>query len=337
MNYSKFHNITIRRIMPNNKSPEDVKILRSMRWVISAVGDKTTGGDLTGLTKEELDKYMPIVTSTTPTSDEYNKVCREYWANLVLKVPDEGVTLNIQIGPDGNPINLQDWLNYKRAIKHPQVAKSKSDAEGDKSKRFYIYDPEAEIKAKQDAITSKMEADRLYMEIQSDDIKVSYILLGMGKSNIHRLNTAERQVELYDLKEKQPKLFTELSKDKNLQYKAEVQLVLDEGSIKRTNTGYYFGSGSDEIHLGDTIQDVIRFITKPENSGTYLRMKGIIQGMNIAFAVNPKKAQEPKAGVQLERQVSEVNEETIETEDFTEEPKPESINVASKRGPKSKS
>lgn len=325
----KRNNITIRRLMPNNRSAEDIKVLRSMRFVISPVGDRTTGNDLTGLTQEELNKYMPILTNTIPAHPDYNQRKSHFWANLVLVVPDEGVTLNIKTDAEGNPENLLDYVNWKRALKHPRVAASKAEAEGDKNISFYIYDPEAETRTKQLAIQTKMDADRLYMEIQPTDEKVSYILLGMGKSNIHRLSKDQRQVELYDLKEKQPALFTALAKDKNLQYKAEVQLVLDEGSLKRTNTGYYFGSGSDERHIGDTIEDIIRFITKPENSGTYLRMKGIIKGMNIAFEIDPKKSEDQKAGVQLTREESttEVLAEVGESKEVTE---------PAKRGPKPK-
>ena len=75
----------------------------------------------------------------------------------------------------------------------------------------------------------------------------------------------------YEIKNKQPKKFIRIAKDKNLELKAEIEEMVSAGVLRKIGNQVIF---IDEV-LGDTTEDAVVHLKDKKNSGklTILRAK----------------------------------------------------------------
>ena len=100
---------------------------------------------------------------------------------------------------------------------------------------------------------------------------MAWILRLMSNTNPDVMSREQLENSLYDLKEKEPKKFLKIAKDKNLSLKAEVEEMVSAGVLRKIGNQIIF---IDEI-LGDTLDDTILHLKDKKNSGklTILRAK----------------------------------------------------------------
>ena len=129
-------------------------------------------------------------------------------------------------------INITDFIKYNFALKHPHVALTKEEMDGNFNKRFYIQDLSREDKNKNNEIQMKKDADKAFIKVSSDDANMRRILRVMSNSNPDRLTTEQVENALYELKNSKPKQFIRVATDKNLELKAEIEEMVTAGVLR---------------------------------------------------------------------------------------------------------
>ena len=79
---------------------------------------------LKGLDSEEAHKLLPDIIGLPSNHQEFPAAEKTFWANMSVKVPFEGVELDITTDDDGNPLNVMDYITYKWCQRHRHVAES---------------------------------------------------------------------------------------------------------------------------------------------------------------------------------------------------------------------
>ena len=69
---------------------------------------------------------------------------------------------------------------------------------------------------------------------------------------------------MYDIKNKEPKKFFKICTDKNLDFKAEIEEMVESGVLRKI--------GNQVVHIdeviGETVEDTIVYLKNKKNSGT---------------------------------------------------------------------
>jgi ADP-dependent phosphofructokinase/glucokinase len=193
-----------------------------------------------------------------------------------IPVPLDGITLEVGTSDDGVPLNLMDWLKYKFVLCHPAVASSKQLSEANLNYTFYIEDMQEEIKAANKKVTAQKEAYKEFIKLSEDEDKMDAILkvmapfMGEGVSNLKSLKTKdEKENKLDTYLKKNPSLFTELCKDKDLEVKAEIESMIDAQILTKVGNKIIYGSEP----IGNNINEAIAYLKASSNSEVYTIMK----------------------------------------------------------------
>ena len=224
---------------------------------------------LKGLEGEEAKRHLKHILDVPPDHQDWPAQEKAFWANMRVKVPFEGVELDITLNENGDAINPIDYVTYAWCKKHRQVAGSKEEMGRDSRKRFYIYDPEGDLVKENAKIKLKKDADKEFIKISSDFDKMRRILWVMTKSNPARLTEIEIENRLYGLKDKEPAKFLKISLDKNLDVKAEIEQLVEAGVLRKIGNQVIYG---DET-IGEDMTDTVVYFNNKKNSGAINSMR----------------------------------------------------------------
>lgn len=257
--------VYIRRKEQNGYLPKDV--LATARVSIGSifVGRQP----LKGLNDEEAQKYMRPLIDVPPNHPDWPRLEKEFWANMSVKIPFEGIELDITLDDDGLPINSMDYVTYRWCKVHRQVAGSKEEMESDSRKKFYIYDPEGDLIKQNTKIKLKKDADKEFIKISSDLDKMRRVLRVLTKTNPGNLNDLEVENRLYSAKDTSPEKFLKVSLDKNLDTKAEIEELIEAGVLRKIGNQIIYG---DET-IGEDMTDTVVYFNNKKNSGAINAMR----------------------------------------------------------------
>jgi hypothetical protein len=258
--------VYIRRKELNGYLPKD--ILAAARVTIGSifVGRQPLKGFSD---EEEAKKYLKPLMEVPPNHPDWPKLEREFWANMRVRVPFEGVELNITLDEDGYPVEPMDYVTYRWCKVHRQVAGSKEEMDTDGRKKYYIYDPEGDLIKQNAKIKLKKDADKEFIKISSDLDKMKRILRVFNKTNPDKLNELEVENQLYSAKESNPAKFLKISLDKHLDTKAEIEQLIEAGVLRKIGNQIIYG---DET-IGDDITDTVVYFNNKKNSGAINSMR----------------------------------------------------------------
>lgn len=224
---------------------------------------------LKGFEDEESKKFLKRILDVPPDHPNWAAAEKEFWANMSLKVPFEGVELDITMDENGDPENPQDYATFRWCQRHRQVGTNKSDMETVAGKKFYIYDPEEDLIKSNNKIKLKKDADKEFIKISSNLDKMKRILRVMTKQNTDRLSPMEVENSLYGEKDQNPGVFLKVSLDKNLDVRAEIEELVEKGILRKI--------GNQIIHedetIGSDISDAIVYFNNKKNSGALNAMR----------------------------------------------------------------
>tara|TARA_Y100001938_G_scaffold21293_1_gene27330 strand:+ start:252 stop:1058 length:807 start_codon:yes stop_codon:yes gene_type:complete len=226
---------------------------------------------LKGFSLEEEKKYMNGFLDVSPDHQDWPKHSKNFWAELTIPVGFTGVELEIGTDEDGTPVNLNDYIKYRFALKHPHVAMTKAEMDSDTRKRFYIQDLTREDKVRNNSIQLKKDADKEFIKLSSNSKGMRRVLRLMSNTNPDRLTDEQVENTLYEIKNSKPKQFIRIATDKNLELKAEIEEMVTAGVLRKIGNQVIF---IDEV-LGDTMEDTVVHLKDKKNSGklTILRAK----------------------------------------------------------------
>jgi hypothetical protein len=201
---------------------------------------------------------------------------RNYWNNIRIKIPAEGIVLNITTKPEkiedktiDFPVNIKDWLEYNYILKFPKTAKDKEELENDSTKQFYIYDPEVELGKQNVDLQAKKQAFIEYSRMGKDYDKMRMVLAVLSDVDADRLNDIQVDNELGVIVENNPNKFLKVATDKKLEMKALIITLISKNIVNKYGNALYF----TEQKLGDTLEEAVIFLEDKKNSAILMVLK----------------------------------------------------------------
>lgn len=258
--------IFIRRKEVLNHLPKEVRAGAKVNIGSIYVGRQP----LRGVEGEESHKLLASILDVPPGHEQWPKQEKDFWASMTLKVPFEGVELNITVDEAGNPENVMDYITWKWCLKHRQVADSEKAMQDDGAKRFYIYDPQRDLLKKNTEVKLKKEADKEFIKVSSDFDKMRRLMRLLSKgSKPETLTDMEIENQLYNIKNDKPALFLKYSTDKHLDLRAEIEEMVQANVLRTIGNQIIYG---DET-IGENITDAIVYFNNKKNSGQVNAMR----------------------------------------------------------------
>lgn len=259
--------------------PKEIASTKENR--ISAQFETGTADTLRGLTFDEEKKYLPNIVGTTPDNQQWREVTREYWSNMSILVPSEGLILNVGLYPEGHekvgePENIQQYIMYRFILKHGSVSKNKNLVEWPKHK-FYISD-ESVIKEEQtQAFELRNKANKAFMFLQSEKglAKLEWVALCLREKG-ERIPKTVNDILMFvedkknEVRDKAPVGLTKFLKvvnDESLEQRAMLYKLDSEGIIEKNGNTYFFGGDV----MGNEVESVA-WLKNPVNSKSLLQM-----------------------------------------------------------------
>lgn len=230
---------------------------------------------LRGLSFEEEKKYLPTVLGVSADSPDFTSACKNFWMDMSVEVPSEGVVLDITKTEEGDPINIVDWIKYKWLILHPFVATSKDKMTGRKS--FYIYSPEEEIRKKNNDVQLRKAAYKELIKINGDKETTVRILRILGTDNPNNMTTQMMENYLADIVDNDPKRFYEVATDSNLEHKDFVLNLYSKGILQRIGSAFLYM----DTEIGATMKEAVYYVQNKRNTQVVAEMKAKLKEVTV--------------------------------------------------------
>ena len=230
---------------------------------------------LKGVEGEEAKKLLNGMLDVGPDHVEWPKHVKKFWAELMIKVPFEGIELEVGLDESGIPYNLDHYLKYRFCLKHPYVADNKHNAKG--KQRFYFVDAERDILKKNQTVQLRKDADKEFIKVSSDEKKMDWLLRVLSKQNPTKLTREQKENALYDIKDKDPAKFFKVAIDKDLELKAEIESMIEAGVLRKIGNQVIY---IDEV-LGEDMKDTIVYLKNKKNSGTLTILRAKLKEATI--------------------------------------------------------
>jgi len=266
--------VIIRRKEVFNHLPKEIRAGAKVRIGSHYVGRQP----LKGVEGEEAKKLLKDIIDVPPNHQDWPKLEKEFWASLYIKVPFEGVELNVTTDEDGNPENPLDYIKYKWCLKHRLVGVTKEEMNQDGRKRFYIYDPQKDLLKKNTLVKVSKEADKEFIKISSKSDQMKMLLRVLSKdSNPDRMTEMEIENALYEIKNQNPARFLKFATDKDLELKSEIAEMVEKDVIRKIGNQHIY---EDET-IGENLADTIIYFKNKKNSGAVNAMRARLKEAKV--------------------------------------------------------
>jgi len=183
-----------------------------------------------------------------------------FWDEYTVSLNKLGETLNLS--------NVEDFIKLKVLLTNDGlISPNFSLIKNKPSYRYYIVDEEEEITLKSESLNSKKDAYINYGKIESDKVKLSYIIWRLTERTVAsntKIDTIQAQLEgLLDTK---TALFNKHFTDKLFEYKVLIYKGMINGVISRKSEEYYM-EGSPIMTGGTTsnLENTAAFLADPIN------------------------------------------------------------------------
>ena len=251
--------------------PEAVRISAQIRLGSVFAGRQP----LKGVDGEEAKELFNGILPVDSDHQDWPHYVNRYWIELSVKVPFEGVELNVGKDENDKPYNVDDYLTYRFCLKHPHVADSKESMLS--NNRFYLHDPKRDEMEKAKVTRLRKDADKEYIKASNDEKTMDRLIRLLSKSKPEILNRDQKETLLYELKGKEPAKFIKVARDKNLEIKSEIEEMVSAGVLRKIGNQIIY---IDEV-LGETMDDTIVYIKNKKNSGTLTTLRAKLKEVII--------------------------------------------------------
>lgn len=240
----------------------------------------------TGLTLPEENLIMPFILDIPETDRDFRSRCTDYFHAISTKVEPtdirgEGGT-PLQIGLQDNeqplskdnlPLEPEDYVKWRHALGHPQVALKESLAKGNKLKQFYIFDPATETLDANNKADIKDEALTAYLQVKEDLSKTKQYLTLLN-ADMHLIRGKE-SIKLREFAETSPRAFLEVHNDRDRQLKFLIRMLVDAKVLEHVGTRLTVVESGHQI--GATEKEAIAYLRDPENGQQLNTFKHLAQ------------------------------------------------------------
>jgi len=253
--------------------------------------DSETGDSLRGISFDEEKALLPDIISCSPSSMDWSSKTKAFWDKMDVPIPNHGKKLNIttdkidfKVPGEERVIKIErpqvvlDYLIYRFALKHSEVAKNLEECLALKEKQFYIEDQDAEIKAKTTTLEVKNKAKAKYLELCAGEAKDESILkaIAYNTRDLHGSSIPNKLPELLvfldTVAEKYPAGFYAAASDPNLKDRAFVAQLIDYQIITSAGNQIYDETQGIDA-LAESIDEFIKLINQGTKSAYKVQLK----------------------------------------------------------------
>jgi hypothetical protein len=251
--------------------PEAVRVSAQIRLGSVFAGRQP----LKGVEGEEAKELFEGILPVDKDHQDWPHYVNRYWIELSVKVPFEGVELDVSKDENDKPYNVDDYLTYRFCLKHPHVANSKEEMLS--NNRFYLHDPKRDEVEKAKVVRLRKDADKEYIKASNDEKTMDRLIRLLSIAKPDNMNVDQKETLLYELKGKEPAKFIKAARDKNLALKAEIEEMISAGVLRKIGNQVIF---IDEV-IGDTTEDTIVYMKDKKNSGTLTTLRAKLKEVII--------------------------------------------------------
>lgn len=241
-----------------------------------------------GLTFSEEAILLPLLLDVPVEDREFRKKVTNFYVEIDTPIP-YGTGRTLEIGLDGDndkpisakdnmPLNVMDYLRYRQIIKHPEVATTKEEADGNSGKTFYIFDPTDVVKKNAKRIDEKDAAMTIYLEVKNSPDKVDSMLtmLGVDPREFNSKDAAKlKQEELRLQSETNPSEFVAIYGNAHLEIRYWITTMVNTGVLKVMNGKYVDGESTKLV--ANNLEEMIFFFKDEANSEAVVLYKTRMQ------------------------------------------------------------
>lgn len=266
-----------------NSAEAQEYLSQSKRSIGSYFATKNSSRQGTGLNDEEVKLLLPQILDIRPEDIEFRKKVSQFYQEINTSIPyEKGLELEIGLELDDNkpvthfeeavidgktkkiynmPINLEDYIRYRHALKHPSCASSPELAKGNQTVDYFIEDPERVLVSKINAVDYADKAIAMYAQIRNEPKKIKMILsllhLEIPRKSpgqpvmVERMNDEERVLAVRKLAMEKPEKFLKVANDKFLQQKYLLNELISVDLLKRAGSSILVTSSSEVLGITD--------------------------------------------------------------------------------------
>lgn len=250
-----------------------------------------------GLTFTEEAILLPKLLDVPSDDREFRKKVTTFYVEIDTQIPyNTGRVLEIGLELDNEkplfedpkdpsknnlPLDIMDYIRYRHAMNHPQVALSKETAEGNGLIEFYIFDKTAVTKKNSKKAEEKDVAMQMFLEIKPNPNKVDMMLTLLGKDP-REFSGADaenlKQTALRTEADLNPKLFVEIYQNNDLETHYWIKAMVNTNVLKILN-GKYYDAETNKM-LCNSLEEITAFFKDEENSDVVVLLKARFQEAN---------------------------------------------------------
>jgi len=260
---------------------------------------------LRGLEYEEEVKYLPEVVGYAPSDNDWRKVTSEYWNNISVSIPADGMTIEklqgkiltfkiaFEHASDKQAFEsvfnfeekakiikkldldkkcdlvdgISDYILFRYCLVYSKVANNVEDVNRSPKIQFYLYSKQNEVKTNHQALKARVRAGNKFAEILMKESIIDSVLLLFDQDISVFEDLAEKHLVLEGLIKNSPEKFLAYVEDTQLEVKAKIKRAVDLRIIHNPDNtdSYYYGDNND-VALGNTLLDAVLFWTNEKNA-----------------------------------------------------------------------
>ena len=282
--------VTLRRVN-NSRLPADV--YGDSVTKVGSEWDGNTRNPIRGLSPKEEKLLLPSILGVGFDSPNWDNAVLNYWADFAIRVPDEGVPMNIATttvklkGADGKeetwekPVNVKDYIQYRFCLRSSKVAATQEERENQAIYPFYIEDKADMLRNQTERLEDMKRANVEFLKLfkrskdnKLDESKINWVLEVYKKydrelGNYNAFSPEEKELYIDQRKNDNPVLFTSIVQDENLEMKAFISEAISMGYLTQAGNAYFNG---DE-KIGDGIEEAILYFKDPKHNNVLLTLK----------------------------------------------------------------
>lgn len=277
--------------LPLLKFPKESKVVTILRKnstrvpndvfkdAITKIGSEwkaDTRSIIRGLNHEEEIAYLPKILGLSASSPQWDSAVELYWEDFSIRVPNEGVKLEIWTDQYGRPSesNLKDYIMYRFCQQSSKVATSAAELENAAVFPYFVQDDAKNTMDKHQRIQVMKKASLEHMKLFKADNagnvnmnKINWVLEIYKRTDttlglLNRMPVEEKEVYLYEKSKDKPEEFLNIVEDPSLEHKAFISECI--GASILTRIGNVILNGEEK--LGDTLEEAVLYLTNPKNS-----------------------------------------------------------------------
>ena len=213
-----------------------------------------------GLNDLEVKKWMPQVIGVSKEDINFRREVDNFFADIALKVEESGLELEM------------DYINYRFAKSHPEVAENEAIGRATHNARYFIYDPTLQKEIQYNTLQYKQKAYAKFMEISDDAKRMAQVLILLNEDP-RKMSVADMAMRLDSIVSNSPQTFLDIIEDNNIEMRSFVAQCISAEVLRKVGNSIYH----IEEKLGANIDDAITYLNDQINSETLTILKGKLQ------------------------------------------------------------